>query len=365
MNAEQKQALDLREQGMSRPEIAATMGKTERQVKSLLERARKWLNGDPAAQVAANEAGSNALPHSFWVKTDTHSVYYKTPQDDAQESILDKLSDAFANIPAYEPRPYYGRDNDLLTVYPLYDIHAGMLAWGRETGGQDYDLDLFKQDILAGIEDVARRSPDAAEALVIFGGDTIHVDDHSNETPASHHKQDADGRFEKIADVTIEAVAHAVEALLDKHARVRVLVLRGNHDEASHIILKAALKQRYRLSTRVIFEPCVRDIFWMKHGKSLIFAHHGDKMPPQRLCMIAADQCPHWSDTRFRVALTGHKHSLKVQDFPGVTHYTLRAFAPADAYGASFGGVRGICAMTFSETKGMVNCAFDPILREV
>ena len=91
--------------------------------------------------------------------------------------------------------------------------------------------------------------------------------------------------------------------------------------------------------------------------------HHGDKCKPERLAMIAADKCPWWSDTTHRVILTGHLHHFKVQDFPGVTHYTLRAFCPPDAYGAMFGGKRGVQAMTFSNVKGLVNQAHDPIER--
>jgi hypothetical protein len=51
-------------------------------------------------------------------------------------------------------------------------------------------------------------------------------------------------------------------------------------------------------------------------------------------------------------------------DMPGVTHYSLRAFCPPDAYGANFGGVRGIQAMTFDKAKGLVVSAHDPINRE-
>lgn len=363
MSPDQKEALELRESGLSRAQIAQRMGRSERSVKSLLEKARRWRDADPAAVDAATAAGSNSLPHSFWKKTDDYSVYYKVPQGDSQADLIDLVADAFKDIPAYEAVPSEFTYNGLLTVYPLYDIHAGMMAWGKETGGQDYDLDLFKSDLIRAVETVSLRSPDSTNALVIFGGDTIHVDDYSNETPASRHKQDADGRFEKLTDVAVEAITHTVEALLDRHAKVSVVVLRGNHDESSHIILKAALKQRYRNTDRVEFVPCYRDVFWHKHGKTLIFAHHGDKMPPQRLSMIVADQCPHWSETRYRVALTGHLHSLKVQDFPGVTHYTLRAFAPADAYGSSYGGVRGITAMTFSEETGLTVSAHDPIER--
>jgi len=193
------------------------------------------------------------------------------------------------------------------------------------------------------------------------------VNDHFNETPGSKHHMDADGRFEKIVDVAIEAISHSIEYLATRHSKVLVVILRGNHDETSHIVLKAALKQRYRLSAGIEF-PVVSgwdksEIYWFQHGNSLIIAHHGDKMPPQRLAMIAADQCPFWSASRKRVILTGHLHSMKVQDFPGVTHFTLRAFAPADAYGATFGGVRGLSAMTFCKSKGLVNMAFDPMER--
>lgn len=371
MSPDQKEALELRESGLSRAQIAQRMGRSERSVKSLLEKARAWQRASEGQRQAIQSTGLDitSAKHGWRkVKNDdgsSDSVFWKSDAstDGSGESLIDRVADAFRDIPAYETKPSEFTFNGLLTVYPLYDIHAGMMAWGKETGGQDYDLDLFKSDLIRSIETVSRRSPDSTNALVIFGGDTIHVDDYSNETPASRHKQDADGRFEKLTDVAIEAITHAVEALLERHAKVSVVVLRGNHDESSHIILKAALKQRYRNTDRVEFVPCYRDVFWLKHGKTLIFAHHGDKMPPQRLAMIVADQCPHWSETRYRVALTGHLHSLKVQDFPGVTHYTLRAFAPADAYGSSFGGVRGITAMTFSEETGLTVSAHDPIER--
>ena len=364
MTPDQKTALALRDSGMSRDEICREMGKSTSAVKSLLERARRWANSDPAAQKAATDTGAQVLPHSFWRKTDGVSAYYKVAQDAAKEDWLNNVADAFKDIPAYVPKPHSAVHNDLLTVYALFDLHIGMQAWGKETGGQDYDLNLFKTDLIRAVVTVATRSPASAHALIILGGDTLHIDDYSNETPASHHKQDVDSRFEKITDVAIEAICHSIESLAERHAKVSVLVQRGNHDESSHIVLKAALKQRYRNVDRIEFVPVYRDIYWLKHGKNLIFSHHGDKMPPLRLAMIVADQCPDWSSTKYRVALTGHLHSLKVQDFPGVTHYTMRAFAPPDAYGSSFGGVRGICAMTFDAETGLTVTAHDPIERD-
>jgi len=363
----QREAWDMQQSGMSYSDIATTLGISCESVKDRLSGARKWANADPAAQQAATVAGSEVIPHSFWLKTDSHSIYYKTPADDAAQGFLSSIADAFQNIPAFRPNPVADTNSGFLTVYPLYDMHLGMMAWARETRGQDYDLALAKQDLITGIEAIAKRAPQSDTALVILGGDTLHVNDHFNETPGSKHHMDADGRFEKIVDVAIEAISHAIEYLADRHALVHVVILRGNHDETSHIVLKAALRQRYRLASGISF-PTVSgwdksEIYWFQHGNSLIVAHHGDKMPPQRLAMIAADQCPFWSSSKRRVILTGHLHSMKVQDFPGVTHFTLRAFAPADAYGATFGGVRGLSAMTFCDKKGLVNMAFDPMDR--
>ncbi len=329
---------------------------------------------DPAVQEAMNAIGTEMTPSMVWVKTKGkdgepgHSVMLR-PVVDAGQTFLQMLETAFTDIPAYVAAEIRRESEapENLTVYPLYDMHIGMMAWARETRGQAYDLELAKQDLIASITTVAADAPAADLGLLVLGGDTLHVNDHFNETPGSKHHMDADGRYEKIVDVAVEAIAYAIEHLATIHRKVSVVILRGNHDETSHIALKAALKQRYRQTEGIEF-PSISgwdksEIYWMKHGKSLIVMHHGDKMPPQRLAMIAADQCEYWSECKHRVVLTGHVHKLVVQDFPGVTHYSLRAFCPSDAYGANFGGRRGLAAMTFSATKGLKNIAMDPIDR--
>lgn len=369
MNPEQARALELRQSGMSRSDIAKAMGKSERQVKSLLYKARRWMDADPVFRGAATAAGSGVLPHSFWKKDGQYSVYYKAePTQSETDSLIDRVAEAFKDIPAYEPYPLEFTDNELLSVYALYDLHAGMLADSAETRGPDYDLSLFKSDLLSAIGRLNSRVPSGGHALMIFGGDTLHTNDYTNETPGHKNKLDADSRFEKITDIAIEAICHAIEEVASRNARVSVVVLAGNHDPSSHIVLKAALKQRYRSSDRIQF-PVISgaarsDIFWMRHGNTMIAAHHGDKMKPQTLAMICADQCAFWSDTRHRVILTGHRHHLRVEDMPGVSHYTMRAFAPCDAYGANFGGARGLQAMVFDDRQGLIAQFHDSVWRE-
>jgi hypothetical protein len=338
----------------------------------------RGLHLSTGAQSAMQSAGLNGVEakggwiHNYDAATGnkTGTTRWSAPVDAeaAQKSILENIANAFDGIKSFAIPPPVCLDGHHMTVYPLYDMHIGMMAWGRETRGQDFDLKLMKSDLMQSISTVMARSPDSSEALIILGGDTIHVNDHFNETPASGHHQDADGRFEKIIDVAIEAISGAIELVAQKHATVKVLVLRGNHDETSHIVLKAALKQRYRDTDHIEFPVLPKwdksEIYWHIFGGVLIIANHGDKVKPEKLAMIAADKCPDWSSAKYRVILTGHIHTLKVMDMPGVTHYSLRAFCPPDAYGANFGGVRGIQAMTFDKAKGLVVSAHDPINRE-
>lgn len=367
MTEEQRRVYDGVQSGKTLREMASILNISYECAKSRLRRAKKWVEADPSAQVAAATAGANVMPHSYWIKKNGVSAYFQSPREAESDDILAKVAEAFREIPAYRPEPVTLEDNDLLTVWPMYDLHAGMLADSAETRSLDYDLTLFKQDLLASVARLNSRVPSGGHALMIFGGDTLHTNDYTNETPGHKHKLDADSRFEKITDIAIEAICHAIEEVASRNARVSVVVLAGNHDVSSHIVLKAALKQRYRDSMRISF-PVVSgaarsDIFWTQHGKTMIAAHHGDKMKPQTLAMICADQCGFWSDTRHRVILTGHRHHLRVEDMPGVSHYTMRAFAPADAYGANFGGVRGLQAMVFDERQGLIAQFHDSVWR--
>lgn len=364
MNFTDQDILELRESGMSRAQMARRTGKTERQVKAALERARR----DPAVGVAMQAMGTNMVPSSLWIKNDKYSMQLKPAAVDPECDLISRLQEAFADIPAYEPVDTSHEYSDLLAVYPMYDLHAGLLAWGRETRGPDFDLDLFRSDLIYSVSRLSERAPKAGHALVIIGGDAIHVNDGNNETPSNKHKLDADGRFEKIIDVAIQAISRTIEILAEKHARVSVVVLRGNHDEVAHLFLKMGLKQRYRNCDRIQF-PFIHgadksEIFWMQHGENLISAHHGDKAKPEKLAMIVADQCGFWSETRNRVILTGHLHHLRTLDMPGVTHYTMRAFAPADAYGANYGGIRGLQVMTFDPKYGLISQTHDGIWRD-
>jgi hypothetical protein len=79
---------------------------------------------------------------------------------------------------------------DLCAVYPLMDAHVGMMAWGRETGAQDYDLGHAAKDMRHAFAKVLAMTPAAEQAILLIGGDYFHSDDTRSETPANRHKLD-------------------------------------------------------------------------------------------------------------------------------------------------------------------------------
>jgi len=290
---------------------------------------------------------------------------WSAPEAETQ-SIIDQVQDAFVNIPAAPviEAPEYVADN-LLTVYPLMDVHLGLHAWSKETGGPDYDLKLAQGDMHYAFAKLSLLTPPSHSAILIIGGDFFHADDTNNQTPANKHSLDVDGRHFLIADTGIALLCATIEKLMHKHQSITVRVLRGNHDEHMHVILTFALFERYRDNERVTVEKNPRDLFMTQWGRCLVAAHHGDKAPPERQILNIADICPFWSETRHRHYFTGHVHKDQSRDIGGMKWESLRAFCPPDSYAASMGysGRRALQALTFDKQDGLVLRAIDPIER--
>ena len=356
MTPEQQQAIDLRNEGYSRSEIASRMGKSEQAVKSLLRRGRKWLNADPAAQKAATVAGSEVLPHSFWIKTDTHSIYYKTPKD-AVETDIDAISDRFNGLTTatLTPAKSVGNDN-LLTFYALADIHLGMRAWGDETG-EDYDTDIAAERVSDGINRLVNASPASDEALIVAIGDSLHANDNTNMTPQSKHVLDVDTRHYRTLDIAISMFANAVDMAAQKHPKVTFCILPGNHDRDAYLAILFAMRERYRNIDSVTVVASPMEFFVHEFGKVMIACHHGDKAKAPRLVMDAADKWPEmWGRTRYRYYFTGHLHHHKSEEIGGMTWEQLRAVTAKDAYAVShaYAARSQMQAIVFNKAHGEI-----------
>lgn len=293
------------------------------------------------------------------------TIQYRVPQDAVVEAdYLARMVEAFSAIAPIPPIPAPAAViASRLATYKLFDWHLGQHSWGRETGGQDYDLGLADSDMRAALAELMLDTPSTEKAIIIFGGDNLHVDDSRAETPAHRHKLDADGRYQKIIDTGVDAIAFACESLLSKHGEVTLVIHRGNHDPHSHIALRTGLRQRYRDNPRITIWNEPFDIFWFKFGVNGIFSNHGDRSKPETLALEIADKCPFYSEVRHRYLYTGHRHRESVQQLPGMLHEGLGPVAPADAYGARFSGRRTMYSTTFDIARGRKARAYDSLDR--
>jgi hypothetical protein len=379
MTRRQEEAVEAFKRTGSVTETARELGTNRRDTQRLLDRAgmteehRRKYTMDPAIQSGMNAIGTNMVPALAWAKIPPkdgeigYSLMLK-PEAEPPEAVAERIRAALEGLvpsePVVAPETVMA---DLCAVYPLMDAHVGMLAWGRETGAQDYDLEHAAKDMRHAFAKVLALTPAAHQAVLLIGGDFFHSDDTRAETPANRHKLDVDGRFFKVLDVGIGVIAETVHRLLQKHAKLHVRVLRGNHDPHSSLTLNFALAERYRNETRVTIEKEPRDLFMLQWGRCAIFAHHGDKGKPQQMALYLSDVCPFWSQTRHRHYLTGHVHHDQAKDLGPLRYESLRAFCPPDAYaaGMGYGARRALQSITFHRQDGLVLRAMDPIEREV
>jgi len=260
-----------------------------------------------------------------WVKTRADEI-------DPVE-LAEQLREVFDGLTAATviPPPKH-TDGDLLTVYAIADAHIGMRAWQKEVG-ESYDVDIAVDRLRDWVGRLVASSPPSKEAIILDVGDTTHMDDGTNQTPASKHNLDVDGRFFRTLDMTIAAMCDAVELALAKHETVRVIIIAGNHNPHSFMAILFAMAERYRDNPRVIVRKDPREFWAHQFGDCLLAAHHGDKAKAERLVMFLADEyAAEWGNTKHRYLWTGHLHHHKSADIGGVRWEQLRAMTARDAY---------------------------------
>lgn len=227
--------------------------------------------------------------------------------------------------------------SDLLAVYPFGDPHFGLYSWAKEAG-EDFDLEIARRLTLGAVDRLVQAAPAAETAILLPLGDIFHMDDQTNRTPAHGHQLDADGRFVKVLGVGIHTFRHAVLRCLEKHKRVIVRFVRGNHDPHAVWALAYTIAAYFENEPRVEVDLSPALHWFYRFGKVLIGATHGDTTKPEQLLgVMASDRAEDWGQTKHRYWYTGHVHHQSVREFAGVTAESFRTLAAKDAYAAGHG----------------------------
>lgn len=367
MTARQQEILAVFQEVRGVKATARQLGIVEKQVRTALDalgwnaEKRAEYSRDPAIQASMDAVGTGLVPALAWAKTrnedgTSYSVLLK-PAQDAPEDAAERIRAALEGMEPAEPvSPPEHHDDDLSTVYPLADCHVGAMAWHRETG-EDYDTAIAVKRIRDWVGRAVDASPASGHAVILDVGDLTHADDQTNQTPRSKHVLDVDTRHFRTLEVTICALAYAIEYALQKHARVTVRILPGNHNVTSYMTIVFALAERYRNEPRVTVEKNPSEFWVMQFGDCLFAAHHGHGGKPERMVLFLADEYAQiWGATRHRVLYTGHLHHLKAADIGGCTWEQLRALTARDAYavGNAFTARAQLQGITYHRTRGEV-----------
>lgn len=282
-------------------------------------------------------------------------------QLEAQQAILDAIVEHANGIaPIVLPALTSDCDQDLCTIYPIADIHIGMLCWAKETGAP-WDLDIATEVLVNALVRLAAGSPNSEQAVLVLLGDFVHWDGIDAVTPTAHNILDSDIRFQKLQKAALEVVEKAVEIIARKHKRVRVIQCEGNHDLASSSWLRVVLSRIFRDDPRISIDETPMPYHAFLHGDVMIGFHHGHRKQGKNLPGIFASEPRFrkmWGQATHTYIHTGHLHSseLYISDSGGAVVERHPTLAARDAYTTGIGAVavRACRAITYHKKFGEV-----------
>lgn len=288
-----------------------------------------------------------------------HMQWIKTSAMGKSENLLDVIKKAFDEYEGLSPIsvPPVFTDSDLLTIYPIVDLHLGLYAWGRETGA-DYDLQIASDLLKDSMRKLVSRSADASEAIVLDMGDYFHMDNSRNQTARSGNPLDVDTRYAKVLQVGVELAVECIELALQKHDHVTYRKLPGNHDDETSLMLAIALSAWFRNNDRVTIDTDPSRFFMRRFGEVMIAATHGDMLKMGDMAGFMAANWPReWGNTTHRYAYTGHVHHDRVKSGGGVRSESFNTLAAKDAWHAASGYVspRSAVSITMHREYGEVD----------
>lgn len=233
-------------------------------------------------------------------------------------------------------------DSALLNLYVLTDLHLGMMAWGEETGSEDWDLKKGEATAMKWIDLAIERSPAAEIGVFAQLGDFMHWDSWEAVTPASRHALDADTRLQRVIRGALRVRRYIIQALLQKHKKVIVLMADANHDPTGGAWLRESTHELYADEPRIEVVNNADTYYCIEHGKCSLFFHHGHKRQGNNAAPVFAAKFREiFGRTEFSHAHIGHLHSDEVVESPLMKVERHRTLAPADAYAAKGGWLSG------------------------
>lgn len=313
--------------------------------------ATKW-------EVATSDADGTATV------TELHRVFVRLKPRGGPTTleIVTSMIDAAKKDLRRIPKKAYAKPKreGLWQVLVVADSHFGKYAWGRTTGGDDYDLDLAERLVgqaggeLLAVGDAAKPT----RRTIAFLGDLFHYDRPDGST-TSGTPLERDGRLQKMIQVGCDSLLRIVERSAET-TPTDVVIVNGNHDEVLTWTFQRILLERFRNSKSVSVKADFTGRQYLTHGRNLLGFAHGHRAKRKLPQIMALEASQQWSQCPYREWHTGHFHSQAaewqrpIETLDGVIVRTAPALCPPDDWHSvnGFIGSRQACETFLYEPDG-------------
>ena len=350
--------------GMTNKAIAEKYGMNIRNVE--LRRSKLAKSGE----LHGNPGIKKLVPDGYMVKGTSTMIdaegnekirWVKTSVDNERlEVLMEQAREAFCSeLPKANSVNHSGNEvnSELMTLYPIFDIHIGMMAHRHESG-ENYDTNTAEKLMGSYFDHAISVSPASEKAVILVGGDFLHSDGLEAVTPASGHCLDQDSRYAKLVYVAIRSIRGAVEKMLKKHKEVEIQIIEGNHDQSGMIWLRAAMAAFYENENRVFVDTSPAIMHKTRFGSTLLGYTHGHTMKKAegRLAAMATDYRKDFGECEFVYCHSGHFHHATVTECTLGIDEVHPALASKDAYAARGGwrSYRQAAAIVYHKNFGEV-----------
>lgn len=223
-------------------------------------------------------------------------------------------------------------------VISLTDLHLGKSAYDVQ-GRQNYNRAEAARRAIESVRDLLKQAlvmgrPD--EIMLILGSDGLDADGPlMTTTSGTSLAGQTDGTYREMVEDYLN-LCQQVIGLCRTLARTKALILEGNHDRVSSMMIGLMLEQLYRGDSRVEIQRQLGDgvIFFNYEENSLMFTH-GDFLRSFKdvfRIMLGAASERGLPLKNVRLSFSGHLHHEKTEDLGGIKHHLLPALCSADEY---------------------------------
>ena len=283
--------------------------------------------------------------------TELHRVFVRL-KPKAGPSVIDAVAAMIEAAKKEIRRPAVKKhrpQGGLWNILVIADAHIGKYAWQKSTGGQDYDVEIAARAVNEAADKLLSVTGTPARRTIAFLGDIFHYDSPHG-TTTSGTALDRDGRIQKMIEVGCDTMLGIVERSAAT-CQTDVVIINGNHDEATTWSFQRIMQERFRNDRRVTVDGRFTGRKYLSYGRNLVGFAHGHRAKKKLPQIMALEAAGEWSRCPYREIHTGHFHSQAaewqrpIETLDGVIVRTAPAICPPDDWHSQMGFIGSRQAM--------------------